>query len=77
MTKTRKSNYKHNATRKNKKQERQLTCFKSYNTHDQIEPDVEKQINYLYETHKHKKYDLNLIKIFHTPYAPSKITPQK
>ena len=75
MTKTRKHSYKHNTTRKNKK-ENQITCFKSYNTHDQIEPDIEKQVNYLYETHNHKKYDLNLIKIFHTPYAPSKITPR-
>lgn len=75
MTKTRKHSYKHNTTRKNKK-ETQVECFKSYNTHDQIEAEIEKQVNYMYETHNHKKYDLNLIKIFHTPYAPSKITPQ-
>ena len=77
MSKTKRKIYNlHNKTKKVKQSNKMIECFNSFNTHDQIESEIQDQIDYLYEKNNHKKYELVLSKLFHTPYAPSKITPR-
>ena len=64
-------------TNKNNKTQKQnsnykIVCTKSPNTYSNFEEEISKNLKK--NKKKYKDYELSLIKAFHTPYAPSKIT---
>ena len=63
----------HNKTKKYSQKELQVLCRKSANTYNQFEKDLSTT---LLTAKKNLNYQKELIKAFHTPYAPSAITPQ-
>jgi len=64
---------KHNKTKKYSQKELQVLCRKSANTYNQFEKNLSTT---LLTAKKNLNYQKELIKAFHTPYAPSAITPQ-